>query len=44
MVLLEYIDLFNLSANMKCTFGRGYFAFYHSVLLYFTLNIVIVTN
>ena len=31
IVLLEYIDLFSLSGNMKQTFGRGYPALYHSI-------------
>ena len=44
VVLLEYIDLFNMSGNIKQTFGRGYPTLYYSVLLYFILSIVIVTN
>ena len=44
IVLLKYIDLFCLSGNMKQTFGRGYHALYHSVLLYFILSIAIATN
>ena len=44
IVLLEYIDLFNLKGNMKQIFGRGYPALYHSLLLYFILSITIVTN
>ena len=43
-VLLEYIDLFNLSGNMKQTFGRGYPALYHSILLHFLLIIAIITK
>ena len=44
IVLLEYIDLFNLNANMKQTFGRGYPTLYHSILLYFILNTAIINN
>ena len=43
VVLLEYIDLFNLRGSMKETFGSGYPALYHSILLYFILSIAIVT-
>ena len=39
---LEYTDLFSLSDNSKQTFGRGYPALYHSILLY--LSIAIVTT
>ena len=42
--LLEYTDIFNLSASIKQTFGRGYLAFYHSALLYFILNVATVVN
>ena len=46
VVLLEYIDLFNLNGNMKQTFaiGRGYPALYHSTLLYFILSTAIITK
>ena len=33
-----------MSANIKQTFGRGYPALYHSLLLYFILNIAIVVK
>ena len=44
IVLLEYIDLFNPSDNMKHSFGRGYPVLYHSILLYFILSLAVVAN
>ena len=44
VLLLEYIDLFDLNGSVKQTFGRGYPVHYHSILLYFNLSISIVTN
>ena len=44
IVLLEYIDLFNPSDNMKQSFGRGCPVLYHSTLLYFILSVAIVAN
>ena len=44
IVLLEYIDIYSLSGNMKQTFGRAYPALYHFIMLYFILSIAIVTD
>ena len=44
IVLLKYIDLFNLSGIINQLFGRGYPAFYHSVLLYFISSIASYCN
>ena len=44
IVLLEYIDLFIPSDNMKRPFGRGCPAVYHSILLYYILSMATVAN
>ena len=42
-VLLEYINLFDLSDNMQQPFRTGCPVLYHFVLLYFILSIAIAT-
>ena len=42
IVLLEYIEFFIPSDNMKQPFGRGCPALYHSILLYYILSMAIV--
>ena len=44
IVLLEYLDLFSPSDNMKQPFGRGCPVLYHSILLYFSLSLATVAN
>ena len=44
IVLLEYIEHFNLSDNMKQSFGRDCPVLYYAIMLYFILNMAIVTN
>ena len=39
IVLLGYIDLLNLSGNIKQTFRRGYPALYHTISLYLILSL-----
>ena len=43
-VLLEYIDLFNMSDNTKQTFGRGYPVLYHSIYAILHLKHSFVDN
>ena len=44
IVLLEYIDLFNPSDDMKQSDGRGCPALYHSILQYFILSMAILAQ
>ena len=44
IVLLEFIDFFIPSDNMKQSFGRGCPVLYHSILLYYILSMAIVAN
>ena len=44
-VLLEYINLFNLSSNIKqLSIWKGDPAIYHTILLYFIVSLAIVAT